>query len=488
MAEKHYYIPGQNQSIYTASGNLQIDIFYPNTTAAAMDLDAPLLSISPIQYHLEVDPQKGTQRFGYVKLLLFNKNNVFETSGILSEANKNQTFCHIKLNGNPFFTGFLKWDKIRKFDWFLNNGTLQYRKIELVFTDVMEYAAQKTLADASYTEGIYFEDFFRNIASILYLNDGYMREDYIIQESRGSMYSLKMNTYDDGLRLAGLSGTMNLLDFLKLCSRAMGMFIFQQNGYLWLRQRNFTSPAVALDDNRLMNIAKIPHKKPVEYVSVQATKKWTDAYGSSVAIDDVTYSHGYGTQSAITSRNVTIDGTGILDALCVPVPTGGTEEVPGGTNYPTAVDTSQYEWLADSLYADFLNPTNWVESGMLLRVDKGGYQFFSITDALDDTLYFKNPSLFSFSTSNPYSVFRRKTTNGAFPNYDYLYKIYFSVQRSAAIYHAVYILRGERFKIQYKGLFNLADTILWNGKTLVIEKASYDVKKEISMLEAVEIL
>ena len=486
MAEKYFHIPGQSTSTWSPAGQVQIEIFYPDSATSHTDLNVDIVRIAPIQYHLEVDPQKGKFRFGYVKIRFYNRDNLFETSGVLNANKTNQTFCHIKINGSKFFTGLLKWDQIKKSDWYWNNGNLQYRLIELTFTDVVEYTLQKTLSDASYTEGIYFEDLFRNIATMLYLDDIRIHEDFLIQESRGAQYSLNANSYDDGLRLADMDPNMNLLDFLKLIARGMGMFIYQQNGFLWLRQRDLTTSVITLDQNKIARMDKIGDRVAVDFVEVKATKDWKSAYGGSVAIDNAEYSKSYGTSSANSNRNVSIDATGILDHLCVPTPTAGADQIPAGTNYPTAVDTTNYEWLEDVNYSDFLNPTDYVESGMLLRINSGGYFFYSIHNATDAYLYFKNPAARSFTTSDDYAVFRRKGTS-SFPNYDWLFKVYLATNKAASIYNKVYLQRGDRIKLQYVGLLNIADALELYGKRYVIERATLDIKKNLSIVEAIEL-
>ena len=265
---------------------------------------------------------------------------------------------------------------------------------------------------------------------------------------------------------------------------ALGGFVFQFKDTLWFRQRDITTNAIMIADDRFIQVSRIPVRYPIRYVEITSTKNWTNAYGGSVAIDDVTYRKTYGTLSQNKKENLVIDGTEILSALCVPTPTGGNEEVPGGTNYPTAVDTANYEWMQDTNYSDFLSATNWIESGMLLRIDNGGYKFFSITDATDDTLYFKNPTAFSFSTSNPYSVFRRKTTAGAFPNYTRLFKVAKSVDKAALIYNNFFI-GAEMVRFVLRGFVDVYQAISWNGKFYIPYSVQYDLKKYKTVVEAI---
>ncbi len=483
MAETRFYIPGSTSGIWTPAGTLKLEIFYSGNDQST-DLDVPILRVSPIRYQFEVDPSAKKYRFGTVKIRLFNKDNLIESSGILNSSKRDETFLRLYLNNAVFFTGILKWDLIKKYDWYLDNGTLKYREIELPFADVLAFAATKTLADVSYSDDIYFETLWRNIAGLLKLTNISILEDFLISENRGAQYSLSINQYDDGLRLAGLNSTMNLLDFIKKAAMTIGGFVFQFKDTLWFRQRDITANSTTIANEQILEVAKIPVRNPVKYVEISATKKWTDAYGGSVAIDDVTYTKAYGTKSPINKENIVIDATELLSNLCVPTPSGGNEEVPGGTNYPTAVDTTNYEWLADTLYADFLNATDWVESGMLLRVDNGGYKFFSITDATADTLYFKNPTAFSFSTSNPYSVFRRKTAAGAFPNYTRLFKVYKGVLKAAAIYNKFFI-NAEMMRFVLRGFIDLQQTINWNGKNYVPYRVQYDLKSDKMVVEAV---
>ncbi len=486
MPEKRYYIPGQGKTIWTPSGQLQIEIFYPENTASQVDLPVDLIKISPIQYHLEVDPQKGKFRFGYVKLKFYNTNNLFETSGVLNSAKKQETFCRIKLNGASFFTGYLKWDKIRKTHWYYSNAGMQYRIIELTFTDVLEYAGQKTIADAGYTEGVYFEDLLRNAAGLLYLSDAILREDYLIQEPRGAQYSLAANTYDDGLRLADMDPNLNLLEFMKWVTRYLGMFIFQQNNYLWVRQRDVVVPSITISQDKIAKLEKIPHKNQIDFVEIKATKDWKTAFGGSVAIQPTTYVKQYGIQSSVNERNIIIDGSNLLSYLCVPAPSAGREDVPPGVNTPSSVDTVNYEWIEDSSYASFLN-TDYVETGMLLRIDHFGYYFFAIYDVTNIRLTFQNPDGVQISTLDEYKVFRRKTSTGGFPDYDWLFKAYLSVLKSGEIYNKIYLNRGERIRLQYAELLQIADTIDFDGRKWVIERATFDLKKNLSTIEAVAI-
>jgi len=458
-------------------------IYYADASTSSVNLDAEIEVIKPIKYQMEIDPGNQKFRFGRADVVFWNKNDVFETSGVLNSAKKDETFCQILIDGVVFFDGRLLWDQIKKEDWFLDT-TLKYRKITLPFEDKLSFLFQKTLADATYTDGMLVETLLNNAAAVLGLTSD-INTAYVITEQRGASYGITLSFNTDQLRIWGLNSTDNLMTTIKALALALGHFVYTQDNKFVFVQRDQRSSALLSTDN-IIKIEKVRDRSPFDSIEVKATKNWRDDLTTIPAGFPTINTHDkiLGTVNAAQSRrNYVLDATGVLNLLYIPTPGTGTNEfVPITAANPTSfiADYSIEYWDGGAPSGRFYLATEYAESGMWVH-----YNNLSVYSVILDVPSAKQIDFFDVgnivNTGQTFQV-RRHDKLSPDNNYLKLWKVEKCVQKTADILN-IWFRTGDPLKIWYNGLWKIENTFSLDGTIYAVGAADYDLRKNTTKME-----
>jgi len=483
MPTKTYHIPSQTGSYYSPAGNVKIEIYYSDTATSNIDLDVKLLNIDKIKYQLEGDAGNQELKLAFTALEFFNNNNLFETSGVLNSAKKDETFIRIKLNGATFFDGKIIWNLIEKTNWFSDAGTLKYRNIKLNVVDKLVHMQSKKLASGiGYVTPNTVDQLFSKTATALGLTLNY-QDNLFIQEKTNRKFGLR----DDGswtkpFKFKNITDQY-VLDFLKKVCYAMGLFIYSQDGQLIVKQRDYFPTPTTIDMDKIIRIKKLPNPDLIDFIKVTCTKDWKAGFSSAPAemVTNVLHEKTYGTESGDTQKNFVVDGLGVLDQLYVDP--DGTAQVPSSPDFPDSYTNGSPLTRLNDISHDFY--LDYIETGHIMEI----YDWLAGTNVLnyaapvmnvptDTEIDFATPTAKSFTTSaNTYQVQRNTAT------YPYIYKIELMVQKVASIYNTFFI-GSDLIELQYADLWRIKNSFQLDGKNWNVVAAEYDIKRNITTIKA----
>ncbi len=467
MAAVNYHFPSSTGTYKTPSGNVYFLIWYDDTTGSDTDANLDALTIGKLKYKIDVDISKQKQRFSFLSVSFENKDNFFETSGILNSLKKNAIFMKMYIDGSLFFDGLLDWSQTKKQKWMPVGGSLQYQEITLTFKDRVADLNNYDLNDVGYASANTIEDLLSKLAvkAGLTLN---IINDYSIIESNGRTYAIKAGSgVSDQFKLSGLSGTANALQTLKDLMFALGAFFVNQSGKLNVVFRD-NMPVRVVNTDDVLLIDKQENYNNVQYVNVKALKDWNAVYSGVPA---KTYQKSFGIKdNANQKRNVDLDISGMASNITVPKPATGATGYPDPADLPDSVSNTTLDYVS----GDFYLSNNYVEQGMLIglnydsvALDFGIYTIIEEVPSSDSLLFVDNGTV---SVSKEFQVFRNKagSVNPC--------KVKGIVEKTAGIYNNA-LLNKNDVNVSVLGLLGFTNSLNILGDVFYPRSVEYDFMK-----------
>jgi len=354
---KTYWFPSQTGSYVTSSGSLRFKLWTDSVPDTNININAHCHNVKPINIPLEVDSGNSKFRFASTKIT-FKYHTDIETmlSWFDSEDYTDQIFLDIIMDGSLYWRGILNWASIRKSDYYIESGTLKYKNITFGFVDAMAYLWKnnKTLNDASYTDGIIIGTLLDNIFALIGFSGGDVSIDsnLEIDEDCGNSYNL------DALKITGLSTATSCIEFLKTFMLDFGCFIYILKGKVYVVLRNGGS-TLSIADSNIMKLDKIDNQNVIGYVNVYAAV----VVGDGMPVASMDFSVEQGTKNTDkTNLNYDREHTYLKKVYT----DGDGSTYQPGDKKPSGGDTDN---LIDS-EASFL--VNEIETGDVLFYNKDG--------------------------------------------------------------------------------------------------------------------
>lgn len=306
MAEVAYYFPSSTGSYTTASGSIRIKFWY-TAAAASTDVAASISKIAPLQIPLEVSP--GSFRYSHTKIK-FQYNAGIETmlSNIETNSKQNMTFVDILIDGALYWRGLLDWESITRTDYYISGGSFSYHYIAMKIDDAMTYfwKNNKTLSNASYSDGIIIQTLIQNIFVLL----GYSSLD-VVCDSNIMITENCGNTYDlSDLHITNQGSATLIHIWLIDIMMNFGLFIYNLKGKIYIISR-IGGTTLSISNSAIYNLQKNKNINLLDYIKLDLT---FIANTKNLLCDynTVVLQETQGNSSFKTQRNLEIDVSNIL--------------------------------------------------------------------------------------------------------------------------------------------------------------------------------
>ena len=293
MAFKTFYFPAQSGHYSTKFGNLQFKIYYSNSTDENLDVNVDLMKMGELSIPLLITPASDEFRFSEININFRNNSDLFESNPIFLKEKEKETFIDIIKDGALFWRGVLNFDAIKKNEWFLDSGSLKYKKIEASFYDALYYFRlnPKDLLDASWVNDISVKSMLENIASLINFNasDVYIDPALNFTEPCGTVYDLNdflINDWD-----SSFNKNMDVLVFLKQLMLSFAVYIFIHNGKFYVLKRN-GGTIYTVNHSSILKIAKEENANPIKYIEFKSTRNWDSIMGTGYGDREDKFSSG----------------------------------------------------------------------------------------------------------------------------------------------------------------------------------------------------
>ena len=282
-AKRTFYFPGSGSTVYSAIGNIRVDIWYTDTgLGSPVNTDIPIPFIpGDLDLSFEISANDNTFRHASLKLTFANisydaTNNYFEQYSILSDTYKKETFVRVWIGGSEYWNGIIDWDSIERSSWYLDGSTLKYRKVSFTVLDILAYFwinPDKTLALVSSVDNP-MTTILQDIINLIDFDDADLITDtnFKITEVHDSLV-LDM----DDFKIWSLSSSTAIYSFLKDLILDCGFFMYNLLGkvYLILRAGGTT---VSIDTTDIGDVRKMENDNKIKYINIHKTVNYNDYY------------------------------------------------------------------------------------------------------------------------------------------------------------------------------------------------------------------
>ncbi len=475
MAAVNFHFPSSAGNYKTPVGNVYFLIWYDDTTGSDTDVNLDALKIGKLKYKIDVDISKQKQRFSSIAISFENKNNFFETSGILNSAKKNAIFMEMHIDGSVFFNGVLDWNQTKKTKWVPSGGNLRYNEITLVFKDRVADLNNYDLNDVGYAPANTVEDLLSKLAVKAGLNLNIVG-NYKITETNGRIYAVKNEAgVSAQFKISGLSGTANALQTLKDLMFALGGFFVNQSGNLNIIFRD-SIPTQSIDIADVIDINKVENYNNIQYIKVSALKDWNSVYPGVPA---KTYSKSFGTKDNVNSkRNLELDLSALASGITVPKPATGNTGYPDPPDLPDSATNTTIDYASGNFYAS----STYAEQGMVVGLNYDSvvldFDTFSIIEevpSLDSLVFVDNGPV---NVAKEFQVFRNKA--GAVDPC----KVKGIVEKTAGIYNNALINKDDA-TVSLTGLRGFTNSLVILSDTFYPRSVEYDMEKNKTIFTCV---
>jgi len=469
-----YYFPSSSGAYVTAAGNVRLKFWYTDTPDEQESINAICLKIDPINIPLEVDSGNNEFRYASTKIKFkYHANIESMLSNFESESDHNSVFMDIILDGSLYWRGILEWQNIRRSDYYIDDGTLKYKYITFDFSDAMAYLwkKNKTLSDASYSDGIVIGTLLDNIFALL----GFSSSDIIIDtnikidEDCGSSYNL------DSLKIREISSNTTCTAFLKEFMLDFACFIYILKGKVYVVARNGGS-TLSITNSHIRKLDKCANLNSITYVRV-----FTNTEVGNIYPFVINFEKTQGTKND-QKTNFNYDREHVY-LKSVYITGSGTVYQPGDKK-PSGGDTDN---LIDSEAAFLLNAE--VQTGdMVFYNDDGIYApvYGIVLAGITDTnLPFYNPDNVAVDINAEYWV---EEGYGASPYFRG--KAELLVDLVYGIYDDYFLTSPDIFKIKLDGLStydDLSKRFILDGNNHRARNARVDIENDKISMELVKV-
>jgi len=397
-----YYFPGNALHYDAKAGEIFFRIWYTFDWDNAISIDTDCLNLESLNIPLEVDPGAKTFRYANMKVT-FAYSALIESmlADIIAQGKQESTFIDMYIDGDIYWRGMLIWENIAKYDYYIDESSnLSYKSITLDFNDAFYYLSKnnKTLSDASYSDGITIQALLENIIALFEFESSDLSIDsnLCINEECGTSYDLS------DLKITGLDSDMLLTEFLNDFMVELGAFIYILKGKVYVVRRS-GGTTLPVSNSAIMDLQKLGLNLVGYvnfYIDLISTDGWA-AYGGN-AIEkysgiknQVNAELNYERECTLLKKCF-IAGDGDLYPLPVHTPTGGdTDDI---TDAAAAFLTNLIE-TGDVLYYNNSVPAK-AQSFIMKGITETNLKYYDIGVTVDigESYWIKNGH---FSTPYP---------------------------------------------------------------------------------------
>lgn len=256
MTTYAYWFPAPTSTYKAKVGDINFMIWYTRDYNSAVYINTDCLDIESLNIPLEVDPSNQSFRYSNMKIK-FKYNFVIEAmlADIISQGKQNTTYIDMLINGSLYWRGLLVWENIAKNDYYIDtNGNLLYKSITFDFNDAFYYLSKnnKTLSDASYSDGMTIKALLQNIIALIGFDD----PDYLILDSNLKINEECGTSYNLGhIKIKGLNANTLITEFLHNFMVEFAVFIYILKGNVYVVKRNGGSILV-VNNSDVMDLQK----------------------------------------------------------------------------------------------------------------------------------------------------------------------------------------------------------------------------------------
>lgn len=397
-----YYLPGGSSYYAAKSGNIMFKIWYDEDWVDEVAINTDCLNIESLNIPLEVDTAGKSFRYANMKVT-FAYSSLIESmlSDIVSNVAKNKTFIDMYIDGSLYWRGLMIWENTSKNDYYIDSsGNVLYKSITFDFNDAFYYLSKnnKTLSNASYSDGIIISSMLENIIAIMGFSSGdlVLDSNLSITEECGTSYDL------GDLKITGLDSDTLLTEFLNDFMVEFACFIYILKGKVYVVKRT-GGTTLAVSDSSIMalNQSGLNQVGYVNlYISLIATDGWP-AYGGADIVKNSGIKNQANTElnyerECTLLKKCFIAGDGDLYPLPVHAPTGGdTDDI---TDTAAAFLTNLIE-TGDVLYYNDPVPAK-AQSFIMKGISETNLKYYDIGVTVDtgENYWIKNGH---FSTPYP---------------------------------------------------------------------------------------